>query len=84
MKNYIITLLGSYESPNLHLFCSLSCKTGEKYSWQRGYENIVVFNCKKDAVKVIEDMRITGVLKIEKIFLKGIAYHIFNPRFKWE
>jgi hypothetical protein len=78
---YIITLLGSYETPDLHLFCSLSWKTGEQYSWQIGYENVIGFDCKKDAAQVINEMKITGVLKIEKVFLKGIAYHIFNSRF---
>ena len=76
-KQYIITL-----DDTLHLFCSLWWPDGEEYSWTKGYEHVVVFERKSDAEKVIESLNIKGVFKIEKIYAKGIAHHIFNPRFK--
>ena len=84
MKYYIITLLGTYGSRDLHLFCSLYYENGEEYSWQIGYENVIAFSRKKDAMKFIEDVSVIGVLKVEKVFLKGVAHHLFNPRFKWK
>jgi hypothetical protein len=56
---------------------------GEEYSWKKGnYSNVVAFERKSDAEKVIESLNINGVFKIEKIYAKGIAVHLFNPRFK--
>jgi len=84
MKYYIITLLGEYEQKTQHLFCSLWSKEADYYAWSIGYSDLVVFKRKSDADNFIEDMSITGVLKVEKVFLRGISYHIFNPRFQWK
>jgi hypothetical protein len=62
----------------------MSWPGGEQYSWAIGYSDLVVFKRKSDAENFIEDMKIQGVLKVEKVFLKEISYHIFNPRFQWE
>jgi hypothetical protein len=83
MKRYIITLVDTWPHESLHLYCSLWWPDGEEYSWTKGsYSNVVVFERKSDAERVIESMNTNGVFKIEKVLIKGIAVHPFNPRFK--